>query len=70
MYLEYKPPIKDCRHEQMLRPRPGHEFKFWSMDNAVNTISDEPTLIDQISVKAIWMNQTFVEPIWMNQIIY
>ena len=46
--------------------RPGHKFKFWSTDIALNTISKKPISMNRISVEPIWINQISVEPILMN----
>ena len=61
-------PKKEGRRGEKQPRRPGHKFKFWSMDIALNTISNEPISMNRISVEPIWMNQISVEPILMNQI--
>ena len=61
-------PTKDGRRGETQLRRPSHKFKFWSIDIALNTISDEAILMNQISVEPIWMNQISVQPILMNQI--
>ena len=45
--------IKGWQARQKLPRRPGHEFKFWSMDIVLNTISDEMISMNQISVEPI-----------------
>ena len=62
------PPTKDGRHDETQKCRPSHKFKYWSMDIALNTISNEPILMNRISVEPIWMNRFSVEPILMKQI--
>ena len=44
-------PNKDGRREERQLHRPSHEFKFWSM--ALRMISDEPILMNWISVEPI-----------------
>ena len=50
------------------RAGPGHNFKFGSLNIALNTISNEPISMNLIFVEPISMNLIFVEPISMNQI--
>ena len=46
-------PKKEGRRGEKQPRRPGHKFKFWSMDIAPNTISNEPILMNRISVEPI-----------------
>ena len=46
-------PKKDGRRKETQPRQPGHKFKFWSIDIALNTISNQPILMNRISVEPI-----------------